>query len=348
MTLPPEVVPLVRGFANHSFRYLFRQANNVADLVRWCTPKIAQRIDFTQLEVQPDSFIAPGFTELESDVLLRAPWRSGRGPGGAIQVFILIEHQSEPEEHAVFRASRYVMQVYDKQEKLWLRAHSNTRGLRFEPVLPIVFYSGTRTWDQLRTMQQLVHHGELFGSLIPSLEPLFVNLASTEPEVLRSQVGTFGWVLWLIQQKRRKEAAFRDVLGQVVAQVDRLHARQPGRWQHLLWFAHALVYHARETPEREQLADFIRATVRQAEQTEVQNMGKTIAESLIEEGKSAGILEGKRRTLVRLLQQKFKRVPEEILTEIQSARDEQIDAWLDAILTADKITDVFVPSIKKK
>jgi hypothetical protein len=67
-------------------------------------------------------------------------------------------------------------------------------------------------------------------------------------------------------------------------------------------FAHTLVYHARETPEREQLADFIRATVQKAEQTEVQSMGKPIAESLIEEGKSAGILEGKRRTLVRQLQ----------------------------------------------
>jgi hypothetical protein len=180
------------------------------------------------------------------------------------------------------------------------------------------------------------------------LEPLFVNLANTDPEVLRSQLGTFGWVLWLIQQKRRNEAAFRDVLGQVVAQVDRLHAKQRGRWEHLLWFAHALVYHARETPERERLADFIRVTVQKAEQTEVQNMGKTIAESLIEEGKSAGIAEGKRRTLVRLLQQKFKHVSEAILAEIQSAGDQQIDTWLDAILKAKKITDVFRQANKKK
>jgi hypothetical protein len=166
--------------------------------------------------------------------------------------------------------------------------------------------------------------------------------------VLQSQVGTFGWVLWLIQQKQGREAAFRHVLGQVVAQVDHLHARQRGRWEHLLWFAHALVYHARETPEREQFADFIRATVRQAEQAEVQNMGKTIAESLLEEGKSAGILEGKRGTLVRLLQQKFKRVSEALLTEIQTAPQEQLDAWLDAILEARKITDIFGQSNKKK
>jgi hypothetical protein len=35
MSLPAEVEPLVRRFASNGFRYLFRQADNVADLVRW-------------------------------------------------------------------------------------------------------------------------------------------------------------------------------------------------------------------------------------------------------------------------------------------------------------------------
>src|SRR5262249_21537707 len=146
--------------------------------VRWRTPAIGQRIDWSGVAVQPDTFIAPGFTELESDVLLKAPWRATSGERGYIEVFILIEHQSEPDEHAVFRTARYVLQVYDKQEKQWLRGHGNTRGLRFNPVLPVVFYSGTRTWDELAPMQQLVHQGELFGALLPSIAPVFVNLGT--------------------------------------------------------------------------------------------------------------------------------------------------------------------------
>jgi hypothetical protein len=93
-------------------------------------------------------------------------------------------------------------------------------------------------------------------------------------------VGTFGWVLWLIQQKRRKETDFRDVLHQVVTRVDQLPASERVGWEQLLWFAHALVYPARETPPRERLADFIRATVRQAKQAEAEIMGKTSAEAL--------------------------------------------------------------------
>jgi hypothetical protein len=179
---------------------------------------------------------------------------------------------------------------------------------------------------------------------------VFVNLSQTDSEVLQSRARTFGWVLWLIQQKRRNEAKFRDVLRQVVSRVDRLYRTQHGRWEHLLWFAHALVYHARKTPEREPFADFIRTTVRQMEQPEVQIMGKTIAEALREEGKAQGVLEGtlasKRETLLRL---KFKRVSPAISAQIEAAQDgQQLDNWLDAFATAEKITDIPFQSSKKK
>jgi hypothetical protein len=142
------------------------------------------------------------------------------------------------------------MQVYDKQEKLWLRTHSNTRELRFDPVMPIVFYSSTRTWTEIKKMRQHVHHGGLFGDMIPSIEPTFLNLHDASTRSLQNKVGTFGWVLWLIQQNHSISAEFHDVLGQVVARIDPLCEQNPARWRHLLWFAHALVYHARQGWER--------------------------------------------------------------------------------------------------
>lgn len=275
--------------------------------------------------------------------------RGGRRVKPARSRYILVEHPDEQVEHAVFRTGRYVMQVYDKQEKHWLQTHTNTHGLRLDPVLPIVFYSGTRSWDQLEPMQRLVHHGDLFGPLLPALSPVFVNLAATEPEVLQSRVGTFGWILWLIQQKRRQEPVFRDVLRQVVSRLDRLHAKQRGRWEQMLWFAHALVYYAREKPEREPLADFIRATVRQAERPSVQLMGQTIAESLIEKGKAEGALAKQRETLLRLLRLKFKRISSATTVEIETTQDsEQLDHWLDAVITADKINEIPFQANNKK
>src|SRR5438309_3635094 len=98
MSLPPDVLKLVREFSSNGFKFLFRRGDNVADLLHWREPGIARRIDFRRLVVQPDTFVSAGFVQLESDVLLRAPFRARRGRGEAIEVFILIEHQSEPDE----------------------------------------------------------------------------------------------------------------------------------------------------------------------------------------------------------------------------------------------------------
>jgi hypothetical protein len=95
---------------------------------------------------------------------------------------------------------------------------------------------------------------------------------------------------------------------------------------------------------------FIRANVRQAEQPEVRIMGQTIAEALMEEGAVRGSLEGKRETLLRQLRLRFKRVSPAIAAEIQAAQDaRQLDDWLDAFATADKLSDIpFQASSKKK
>src|SRR5258708_299676 len=104
---------------------------------------------------------------------------------------------------------------------------------------------------------------------VVAIEPLFVNLARSDAQELRSQAGIIGWVLWLAQQRRRRGSAFQDVLQAAVQQVDRLPEQQRERGRQLLWFAHALVYHERQPGDREQCAELIRASVRASWQVEV-------------------------------------------------------------------------------
>jgi predicted transposase/invertase (TIGR01784 family) len=341
MPLPPDVVPLVREFASNSFRYLFRQVDNVADLLRWREPKIAHGIDFSQLVVQPETFIAPSFAQLESDILLRAPFQIRRHKDGSIEIFILIEHQSEPDELMLFRVVRYVVLIYERQATDWLQTHPNLRGFRFSPVLPIVFYSGRRSWDRLAPMAELVQQGKLFEKRLPTLEPEFINLATTGATDLQSKSGLFGWVLWLIQQKHRKEPAFRDVLRQVVTRVHNVREKNPGRWESLLWFLRAMVYHDREATEHDPLVEIIRSTVRQANQPEVDAMGKTFAQVLLEKGKQEGGIERSRDFFLLLLREKFKTVPESIIAEVQAATDiHQFDVWGSAFAKADTLADI--------
>jgi hypothetical protein len=350
MPPPQDLVLLVREFANNSYRYLFRDPDNVADLLRWREPKLARRINFADMTVLPDTFVTTDFAALESDILLRVPFRFGAGAEATLALYILIEHQSEPDELMIFRVIRYVTLIYERQATDWRKTHDNSlRGFEFEPVLPIVFYSGTRTWTGLQPMRDLVRCGKLFERRLPHLEPEFINLATTSAQELQTGIGTLGWVLWLSQQRKGKAEVFRDVLRQAVQRVDRLGAGSHGRWEDLLWFAHALVYHVREPGEREEMADFIRATVRVSRQAEVRNMGKTIAEALIEEGIVKGMERGElkrsRENLLLLLREKYKRVPAAIEAEINATQDiQQLETWMKELIRAKKLTDIHFAS----
>ena len=122
-----------------------------------------------------------------------------------------------------------------------------------------------------------------------------------------------------------------------MSRIAELPAQRRGRLESLLWFVYAMVYHDREPAEREPLVELIRSTVRKSMQPEVDAMSKTIAEAPKEEGENAGT----RNAFLFLLRRKFKKVPENIVAEIQATTDnQQLENWLDAILTADSITDI--------
>jgi hypothetical protein len=63
----------------------------------------------------------------------------------------------------------------------------------------------------------------------------------------------------------------------------------------------------------------------------------TIAETLHEEGRA----EGKVETFLRLAKLKFGAIPRNVATRLRDASNEDLDRWLDALITADDLEAVF-------
>ena len=59
------------------------------------------------------------------------------------------------------------------------------------------------------------------------------------------------------------------------------------------------------------------------------------------EGKAEGRAEGKAETLLRLLQRRFGAVPERVRTRVAVGSAAEIDGWIDALLDAQSLTEVF-------
>src|SRR5436190_3084933 len=100
------------------------------------------------------------------------------------------------------RVLEYVVQIYKAQVRAWARRHRSFAHFRLQPVLPVVFYTGTRRWESVGRLVDLIEMGERFAGRTPVLEPLFINLPVIPAEVLEQGGGFFGWVLRLVQQRK--------------------------------------------------------------------------------------------------------------------------------------------------
>ena len=110
------------------------------------------------------------------------------------------------------------------------------------------------------------------------------------------------------------------------------------RGEELLSYLYAFVYHEREECEKQPLLNQIEAAAWKPEhQRELNQMGKTIAEALRDEGRVSEA----RATLQRLLTRRFGQIPSDLVAIIEGTSDlEKLTVWLDRFATAERLEDV--------
>ena len=337
-----RVEDFVRQFSENGLKLLLgQQPLNVRDLLRIGRCALADSIPFDRLQLDPTTYVQRDYRHLESDLVLRGPLRRRTLD---LLIYILIEHQSEPDELMPFRVLEYVVAIYRSQLRAWGQTHKSLHGFAFQPVLPVVFYTGSRPWPALGHLSDLVAGGPQFAALAPVLEPVFVNLRDTPDSQLVSAGGAFGQVLRLVQQRHARGSTFRSLLGQVVQALEGMPDAERLRWLDLLSYIHALVYHERED------APAMQKVIEDSVQTdphrlEIKKMGKSYAEVLKDEGHNEGRLKSRRESLLRLIRLRFKEPPTNVLTAIEACADiAQLDAWFDSAVTARRLAEVGISS----
>ena len=98
--------------------------------------------------------------------------------------------------------------------------------------------------------------------------------------------------------------------------------------------------------EHYQLAgEALERLLREADPQLLERLMPTVAEAWKEEGRAEGLAEGlvqgKAETLLRQLERRFGAVPEESRTRVLAASVEDLDAWLDAFVSASSLDDIF-------
>jgi hypothetical protein len=284
-------------------------------------------------------------------VVLRGPLRelAAHRSRKSILIYILIEHQSEPDPLMPLRILDYEVQIYNAQLREWARHHASFAGFRFQPVLPVVFYTGTRTWDSIGQLVDQMELGDRLVKETPHLEPQFINLGTTPPDQLETEGGFFGWVHRLVQERQARPAEFRALLERVVRHLETMSDSERLRWLDFLSYIHAFVYHDRGAAEEPDLQEKIEASVQSDEhRQEVRDMGKSFAHELMDKGRKEGRREGRKEALLRFLRNRFGDLPSETIDAINATVSvRQLDAWLDRVSTAQTLAEMRIGLLSK-
>jgi hypothetical protein len=107
-----------------------------------------------------------------------------------------------------------------------------------------------------------------------------------------------------------------------------------------------MIYHDREPSEHEELKDVVLASVGTDEhRREVQTVVRSMADVLIEKGRTEGLRQGAlqalRKALLELLRGRFKKVPKAVEKTVNATDDlARLEAWVVRFATATTLEEV--------
>lgn len=336
----PRIREIVRNFPENGLKLLLEDPLNLREVLVLDQYPHVDRLDFGHVELDRTTYIQPDFRHVMTDLVYHIPFRRGKGGGAAAEfltVYLLLEYQSEPDEWAALWLLGYLSAIYVGQHRTALAQGQLKPGWQLQPVLPVVLYTGNRSWDDVKPLAELVAGSRHFGPELPNFAPRFVNIDRLSEQELDERSTGFGHVLWLLRH-RLKQTGFAPMLTRTVRRLEQLRSKQRLRWLELLSYLNALVYHGREEAEGHALQQVIyQAAQSDPARQEVQEMGKTYAMVLEERGR----IIGRQEALLRLLKKRFRSVPDEIVDLVQQTQDVgKLDKWLDQCVEARRLNDV--------
>jgi hypothetical protein len=263
------------------------------------------------------SYVTEDFSNRADDIV----WRVKVG-GEWVYLYLLIEFQSSVDKYMALRMMVYGGLLY---QDLIKRGEVLADG-RLPPVLPIVLYNGSQRWSAVTDVFDLIPPVPgLVEQFKPRLKYLLIDENAWSDSELASLKNLVAAVF------RIEHPASPDAIGGLLSLLDEWLAERPDlRRMFALWIRATLMRKAEYRIVLPQIDD-------------LQELNVMLAER-IEEWAHAYKAEGEALALQKLLKKRFGAVPSDVLAKISAASLEQIDGWLDQVLDARSLEDLFGPT----
>lgn len=333
------------------FRRVFSVPRHATGLLRIALPAELQALldlDPARVTVRDPTHVSPRLRGTMSDVVVQVPRLDASAPPAL--VFFAIEHQRRNERFIALRLHAYATRLWER----WLREHP--KATRLPPVVPVVVHTGRRPWRAPTRLSALLDlpPAPADGLLRPFLpEYGYVLLDLADQGVTRAWLRARAsdpvseTALEVLQAGDRPDAA--ALFDEWVARLASLRA-EPAGASTLAAFLCYLLY-VGTVPEA-QILDAAEDLPEQAAEefmTTAQQMMARAREEGREEGREVGREEGRdagehaalAAVVLRLARLRFGEVPPETAARIQAAAKPELERWVDGILGAERLNDLF-------
>ena len=304
-----------------SYKFLFSTPELVRDLILGFVPdEWLHSLDYTTLEKVPGSYLTEDFRSRADDIV----WRVRVG-GDWVYLYLLIEFQSSVDKYMALRMMVYQGLLY---QDLIKRGEVLADG-RLPPVLPIVLYNGSQRWSAATDVFALIP--PVLG-LVEHFKPKLKYLLIDENAYTDSELGSVKNLVAAVF--RIEHPASPEVIKQLLSLLNEWLSDRPDlRRMFAIWIRATLMRKAEYRIVLPQIDDLQELNIMLAERLEEWAHGY----------KAEGMQQGEAIALQRLLTKRFGAVPADVTARIAGAAPEQIEQWLDQVLDAGSLDDLFGP-----
>ena len=301
------------------FKGLLDQPGTAGALLRERLPaEISSLLTDDPPELLDGEFIDEALRGSQSDRLFRVALKGG----GDVLLYVLIDHKSTPEPGIILQLLGYMVRI-------WLRyAGGKAEALRsLPPILPLVVYHGAGEWKVSLSLRDTINAPDAIKQYQPDVRYVLVDLGPIPNEQLSAYPPLRAGLLAL--KYSHQDGDTEAVL--VQAFTDARDA--PSLFKMLV--VYATTVYSSVNPV------LLRRAIHKVRPEWEDEMLSIAAKEWMAEGAIKGKAEGKAETLRRLLRHRFHTLPPEVEARILNADGAQLDEWLDRILDAKVLTDVF-------
>jgi len=323
MPVAPPSPYIIREFNDRGTLWLLEDPTSLQDFLRILDASVAEDLDFAQAQRINRSFIAADLQKQESDLIYRVPYRSDESE---VLVYVLLEQQTRPDDLMPFRLLSYCNELWSAQVRESEDTNQPAESRRLHPVIPIVFYTGRRRWEEEISLANLMDLPSPLRRFVPSWETLFLNLHQTPPEILTQFSSAVGWAMRVLQAESVALPEFERVLREAMEGIEGLSADQVGQWRRCAWFLIQLVYHRRSRSEATELMGLVREEARQSKFHDPieEVVMQSYAEYLNEQGEARGEIKGERRMILRQGTSLFGAPDSDMLAKLEAIQSQEI------------------------